>query len=402
MEFRCRLVTAAGEVVEGVYAAENEARLRHELEERGLHVLSLRPRGGIAGWSVRLPRRRKLPAREFLEFNQQLATLLKAGMPLVQSLDLLRAGVTDPVLRPVLDSVHDRVKAGAALSEAFDDHGELFPRVYTASLLAGERSGNLETMLRRYVAYARLLAGVRRKTVSALIYPAVLFTLGSIVVGIIVLRLVPAFAGFYDTFDAELPLLTRVIVSGSTLLSNNLLVAALLAVVVGGGVWWWMTHSSQRVRVDRAVLRLPMLGDIARKFAVSQLARTVATLLGGGIPLVNALDVAARSVSNQYVAGQLEGMAQDVREGQSLAGTMRARPVFPDVAVRMTEVGEATGALQEMLTSLAEFYDEEIETRLDRFVTLIEPALLVTIGLVIAVLLLAVYLPVFELSSVID
>jgi type IV pilus assembly protein PilC len=402
MEFRCRLVTAAGEIVEGVYAAENEARLRHELEERGMHVLSLRPRGGVGGWSFELPRRRKLPAREFLEFNQQLATLLKAGMPLVQSLDLLRNSVTDPVLRPVLDAVHDRVKAGAALSEAFDEHGELFPRVYTASLLAGERSGNLETMLRRYVAYAKLLAGVRRKTISALIYPVVLATLGAVVVSIIVLRLVPAFAGFYETFDAELPLLTRVIVFGSTLLSNNLLLAVLAAVALASAGWWWLRQSSQRARVDRLVLSVPLLGDVARKFAVSQLARTVATLLGGGIPLVNALDVAARSVSNRYVAGQLEGMAQDVREGQSLAGTMRARPAFPDVAVRMTEVGEATGALQEMLTSLAEFYDEEIETRLDRFVTLIEPALLITIGLVIAVLLLAVYLPVFELSSVIN
>jgi type IV pilus assembly protein PilC len=402
MEFRCRLVTAAGEIVEGVYTAESEARLRHDLEERGLHILSLRPRGGVAGWSVQLPRRRALPAREFLEFNQQLATLLKAGMPLVQSLDLLRTGVTDAVLRPVLDAVHDRVKAGAALSEAFDEQGELFPRVYTASLLAGERSGNLETMLRRYVAYARLLAGVRRKTISALIYPAVLVTLGLVVVAIIILRLVPAFAGFYETFDAELPVLTRVIVYGATFLSEHLLIVLVVSLALALALYAWLRQPAQRVHIDRVVLRVPGLGDIARKFAVSQLARTVATLLGGGIPLVNALDVAARSVSNRFVAGQLEGMAQDVREGQSLAGTMRARPVFPDVAGRMTEVGEATGALQEMLTSLAEFYDEEIETRLDRFVTLIEPALLITIGLVIAALLLAVYLPLFQLTAVIN
>jgi type IV pilus assembly protein PilC len=402
MEFRCRLVTAAGEIVEGVYTAESEARLRHDLEERGLHILSLRPRGGVAGWSVQLPRRRALPAREFLEFNQQLATLLKAGMPLVQSLDLLRTGVTDAVLRPVLDAVHDRVKAGAALSEAFDEQGELFPRVYTASLLAGERSGNLETMLRRYVAYARLLAGVRRKTISALIYPAVLVTLGFVVVAIIILRLVPAFAGFYETFDAELPVLTRVIVYGAAFLSEHLLIVLVGSLALALALYAWLRQPAQRVHIDRVMLRVPGLGDIARKFAVSQLARTVATLLGGGIPLVNALDVAARSVSNRFVAGQLEGMAQDVREGQSLAGTMRARPVFPAVAVRMTEVGEATGALQEMLTSLAEFYDEEIETRLDRFVTLIEPALLITIGLVIAALLLAVYLPLFQLTAVIN
>lgn len=402
MEFRCRLVTAAGEVVEGVYAAESESQLRHELEERGLHVLALRPRGALGGrWSVQLPRRRSVPGREFLEFNQQLATLLKAGMPLVQSLDLLRTGVTDVVFRPVLDAVHDRVKSGAALSEAFEEHGDLFPRVYTASLLAGERSGNLETMLRRYVAYAKLLAGVRRRTVSALIYPAVLMTLGAVVVAVIVLRLIPAFAGFYETFDAELPLLTRVIVSGSTFASRHLLLQLAIGAVGVAVLWWWLRQPAQRVRLDRVLLSVPGLGDVARKFAVSQLARTVGTLLGGGIPLVNALDVAARSVSNRFVARQLEGMAQDVREGQSLAGSMRARQVFPAVAIRMTEVGEATGALQEMLTSLAEFYDEEIETRLDRFVTLVEPALLIAIGLVIAALLLAVYLPLFQLTSVI-
>jgi type IV pilus assembly protein PilC len=233
------------------------------------------------------------------------------------------------VLRPVLDAVHDRVKAGAALSEAFEEQGELFPRVYTASLLAGERSGNLETMLRRYVAYARLLAGVRRKTISALIYPAVLVTLGVVVVAIIVLRLVPAFAGFYETFDAELPVLTRVIVYGATFLSEHLLLVLVGSLAVALALFAWLRQPAQRVHIDRVLLRVPGLGDIARKFAVSQLARTVATLLGGGIPLVNALDVAARSVSNRFVAGQLEGMAQDVREGQSLAGTMRTRPVFP-------------------------------------------------------------------------
>ena len=239
MEFRCRLVTAAGEIVEGVYAAESETRLRHELEERGLHVLALRPRGALAGgWTLQLPRRRTVATREFLEFNQQLATLLRAGMPLVQSLDLLRAGVTDPVFRPVLDTVHDRVKAGAALSEAFEEHGELFPRVYTASLLAGERSGNLEVMLRRYVAYARLIAGVRRKMLSALIYPSVLVLLGFGVVSIIVLRLIPAFAGFYETFDRDLPLLTRVIVSVSTLLSQNILPVLGVAALAMVGAWW--------------------------------------------------------------------------------------------------------------------------------------------------------------------
>jgi type IV pilus assembly protein PilC len=402
MEFSCRLVTARGEVVEGVYAAETEARLRRELEEKGLHVLSLHRRGAIGGWSLRLPRRQRIRSRDFLEFNQELATLLKAGMPLVQSLDLLRTGVTDPLLRSVLDGVYDRVKAGAALSDAFEEHGDLFPRVYTASLMAGERSGSLEVVLRRYVAYTKLAGAVKRKTVSALIYPAVLVTLALVVVSIIVLRLVPAFSDFYASFGAELPFFTRLIVSASMLVSTNIVfvVGGLLLAVLT--VLAWTKQPAVRLRLDRVLLRMPWIGDVARKFSIAQLARTLATLLGGGIPLVNALEVAGRSIGNRYMARQLETVAQSVREGQGLAATMRTTGLFPDVAVKMTEVGEATGALQEMLNSLAEFYDEEIETRMERFVTLVEPVLLITMGLVIAALLLALYLPLFQLTSVIS
>jgi type IV pilus assembly protein PilC len=365
-------------------------------------VLALEPRGVLGRWSFALPRRRHIPVREFLEFNQELATLLKAGMPLVQSLDLLRTSIKDPVFRPVMDAVHDRVKAGTALSEAFDEHGALVPRIYTASLLAGERSGNLETVLRRYVAYARLVGAVRRKTLSALLYPAVLVTLAFVVISIIVLKLVPAFSDFYASFHAELPLATRVIVRVSTFVSSNILIVLLVVGVAGAAVYSWSKRPGQRLRLDGALLSVPWIGEIARKFAVAQLARTLSTLLGGGIPLVHALEVASRSVGNRYVAQQLDGMAQDVREGQSLAATMTARDVFPDVAIKMTEVGEATGALGDMLNSLAEFYDEEIATNLERFVTLVEPVLLITMGIVIAGLLLALYLPLFQLSSVVS
>jgi type IV pilus assembly protein PilC len=402
MEFSCRLVTARGEIVEGVYTADTEARLRHELEDKGLHVLALQPRGGIGGFSIALPRRRRVSPREFLEFNQELATLLKAGMPLVQSLDLLRGGISDPLFRSVLDAVYERVKAGSALSDAFEEHGTLFPRVYTASLMAGERSGSLEVVLRRYVAYTKLAGAVRRKTISALIYPAVLVTLAVVVVSVIVLKLVPAFSEFYASFNAELPLVTRIIVRGSTVLSANILLVLAAVALAGMALVYWVRQPGVRLRMDRALLRLPWAGNVARKFSTAQLARTLATLLGGGIPLVNALEIAGRSIGNRHMARELEQVAQSVREGQGLAATMRTTGLFPDVAVKMTEVGEATGALQEMLNSLSEFYDEEIETNMDRFVTLVEPVLLITMGLVIAALLLALYMPLFQLTSVIS
>jgi len=400
MEFRCRLGTPTGEIVEGVYIAQTEAHLRRELEEKGLHVLTLRPRGGL----VRLPFSRgrgKVTRHEFLIFNQELATLLKAGMPLVQSLDILRVRLTNPVMKAVLDDVHEQVRAGTALSEAFESYGDLFPSVYTASLMAGERAGNLDAVLRRYVAYAKVVDAVRKKTISALIYPVILISLAIVLVSVIVLKVVPTFSEFYGSFGAELPLSTRMIVAVSDAARANVLVILLL---MGGGVlafWSWVRQPGQRARLDGMLLRIPAIGPSMHKFTTSQLARTLATLLGGGIPLVHALEISARSTGNRYLGLELEAVTQKVKEGQAFAAALLERRVVPDVAIKMIEVGESTGALQEMLNSLADFYDEEIDTEVGRFVTLIEPALLMIMGIVIAAIVLALYLPLFELTSVI-
>jgi type IV pilus assembly protein PilC len=405
MEYRCRLGTPGGEIIEGVYAADSEARLRREFEEKGLLVLGIQQAGRRALAGIQLPallKRRKVPSREFLVFNQELATLLKAGMPLVQSLDILRQRITNPIFKVVLDDVYERVRAGSALSEAFEAHTGLFPGVYTASLLAGEKSGNLEQVLRRYVSYVKVVSGVRRKTVSALVYPAILVALSLVVVTVIVVKVVPEFGNFYNQFGKELPLSTRFIVglSGFVTTYFALIVAGIAALTAAA--LWWVRQPGQRRRLHRLILRLPMLGGIAQKFSTSQGARTLATLLGGGIPLVNALEVTARSMGNLYMAGELTTAAQQVREGRSLAATLQDSGAFPDVAIKMVEVGESTGALQEMLNSLADFYDEEIDTNLGRFVTIIEPALLVIMGIVIAGLLLSLYLPLFNLSSALN
>ena len=402
MEYKCRLGTPGGKIIEGVYVAESEARLRREFEDKGLLVLAIRQAGrrALAGMHLpALPRRRNVSGREFLVFNQELATLLKAGMPLVQSLDILRRRVTNVVFKSVLDDVYERLRSGSALSEAFEAHGSMFPGVYTASLLAGEKSGNLEQVLRRYVSYVKVVSSVKRKTVSALVYPAILVLLSLAVVTIIVVKVVPEFGAFYNQFGHELPLSTRMIVGVSEFVTTYFLV--IIAAVAGLGLafYGWVRQPGQRARLDRLILRVPMLGPIAQKFSTSQGARTLATLLGGGIPLVNALEVTSRSLSNHYMAEQLTYAAQQVREGRSLAGSMQESGAFPDVAIKMVEVGESTGALQEMLNSLADFYDEEIDTNLGRFVTIIEPALLVIMGIVIAGLLLSLYLPLFNLSS---
>lgn len=400
MEFRCRLGTPGGEIIEGVYIADTEARLRREFDEKGLFVLSLQRRGA---WIPTLQfgaGRGRVNNREFMVFNQELATLLKAGMPLVQSLDILRARVANPTFKGVLDSVHDKVKAGSALSDAFAGHGSMFPAVYSASLVAGERSGDLEAVIRRYVAYDKVLSSVRRKTLSALIYPAILIAMMLVLVGIIVLRVVPAFSTFYANFGRELPLSTRIIVAISNVLVANFWL--ILGVLVLGGIALvsWTRRPGQRARLDRILLSLPWIGPAARKFATSQAARTLSTLLGGGIPLVQALDIAGRAMSNRFLSSEVDVVRQRVQEGHPFASSLAARGVFPDVAVKMVEVGESTGALQEMLNSLAEFYDEEIDTEVGRFITIIEPLLLIFMGIIIAGVVLALYMPLFELSSV--
>src|SRR5687767_5828065 len=246
MEFRCRLGTPGGEVVEGIYIADSEDRLRRELEEKGLYILSLQRRGVLPGFSLATPRRRRVARQEFLVFNQELATLLKAGMPLVQSLDILRQRITNQTFKAVLDGVYEKVKAGTALSDAFAAHAGLFPAVYSASLMAGERSGNLDAVIRRYVAYEKVIGAVRKRTFSALIYPSILVTMKFVLFGIIVLRVVTAFSDFYGNFVRNLPPSSEIIVAVSNFVVSNLWL--LLVAVVGtvAALYVWGRQPAQR------------------------------------------------------------------------------------------------------------------------------------------------------------
>ena len=337
---------------------------------------------------------------EFLVFNQELATLLRAGLPLVQSLEILRRRVPNPIFKVALDDVYERVRSGSALSDAFEAQG-LFSGVYTASLMAGEKSGSLEQVLRRYVQHIKVMLTVRSHVISALVYPAVLVGLSIFVVGLIVFKVVPEFGAFYQQYGegAQLPMSTRIVVS----ISNHLVgyagaIAVGVVAIVAGGMLWFK-QPGQRRRLHGSLLRLPFFGPLARKLATAQVSRTLATLLGGGIPLVNALDIAAKSVNNKAIAEGLVVVARRVREGASLAGTLGEQQIFPHVAVEMVEVGESTGALADMLNSVADFYDEENETTLTRFSNLIQPVLLIVMGVVIAFLLLSLYMPLFNLSA---
>jgi len=401
MKFRCRIGTETGEILEEIHLADNESQLRRRLEGKGLAILSLRGQGFLAGLQNNNWIRKRIPKKEFLIFNQELATLLKAGIPLVQSLEILRQHVTNDTLKVLLDTVYEKVKSGINLSDAFTKEESLVSPVYSASLMAGERSGSLDSVICRYVSYEKMVQTVKQRTISALIYPMILIFLMSVLVGIIVLQVVPAFSNFYNAFDQQLPSSTQAIVSLSDFFIKNFSVITIGLLSTLLTAWILLKSSNQRIKLDRALIQLPLIGQTLWKFSTSQLARTLSTLLGGGIPLVSAIEISSESVQNKYLAKQLSVVRDQVSEGKSFSSSLLTHRVFPDVGVKMVKVGESTGALQEMLNSLADFYDEEIEGEVSRFISLIEPVVLVIMGIVIAAVVLALYLPLFELSSVI-
>jgi type IV pilus assembly protein PilC len=397
MDFVVRVGTPEGRVLERAYQARDEAALRSELEKQGLHVFAVQ-RPGVA--RLRLPRligrRRLLTPQEFLIFNQELAALLRAGLPLLQGLDLMLERLSKPRFREVLTDIRDRVRSGQDLSEAFAAHGEHFPRLYPASLKAGERSGELESVLRRFIRYQRLVLDARKRAVSALIYPAVLISLSVVMLLILSVRVIPTFNDFYDSLGADLPLLTQITVGVSNFLADNLLWLAIGAIA---GVWLfvrWKDTAAGRLAFDRMTLKLPLGGPVVHLFALSEFCRSLSTLLTGGLPLVPSFEIAVQGVGNAAVRHAIEPKIRLVREGKAFYEAIEESGMFPPMAIDMAKVGEATGALDEMLANVASFFDEDVEVRLQRILGLVEPAMLVFMGVVVAVILLSLYLPLFS------
>ena len=399
MEYVCRVGTPSGEVVERRFEAPDERALRTELEQQGLYLLSLRR--GLSLDALRMRKKRVDPGK-LLIFSQELAALLKAGLPLLQSLDVMLERQKDPLLRQSLASVREKVKSGTALSDAFRQEGELYPPIFAASLVAGERSGNLDSVLRRFSQHLRLNQSLRKKAVSAAVYPAVLLTMMAGLLVVMLVFVIPNFRSFYEGLGAELPLPTRILLAVATTLRANLLpitlgLAAAVLVLV-----YWSRRAGFGLSLDRWLLSLPYFGGLMRMYATSQLMRTLSTLLAGGLPLVNALDVAAASIGNRAMAQAVGGATGRIREGASLTTALDSTGMLEALPLEMVKVGEQTGALGDMLNAIADFYDEELDTRMATVLTLVEPVLLVVMAVVVAAMLLAFYLPMFQAISAVQ
>ena len=395
-EFRIKVGWPDGRVAEEAVQATDAAAARQEAERRGGHVFEVRREALSFGGRRRKGRVRM---RDFLIFNQELIALLKAGLPVVHSLELLLERQESATLRRVLADVRDRVNSGAAISDAFGEQGDLFPRLYWTSLKAGEKSGEIESVLRRYVKYQRTVMALTRKVVSTLVYPAILITLSIVLISILMTVVIPKFQEFFGDFHAQLPLLTIVVINTATFLRRNILffLVGLAALVVLGSRWLKSTRGAEWG--DSVLLRIPVIGGIFRRFAITQFTRSLATLLGGGTPLVPALENAAAAVGNRFVSRKIADVIPRVREGGELWQALEGTGIFTSLTIEMIKVGEASGALEEMLSSVSEFYDEEIDLLLARVISFVEPAILVIMGGIIMTILLSVYLPIFRLMS---
>jgi type IV pilus assembly protein PilC len=396
-EFVCRVADGNGRVFSHVEAASSKDEARQKLADRGLYVYSVDSRSSLISGYFGVRRERKIGGSDFLVLNQQFNTLVKAGLPILRALDLLATRASAPKLRPILTQIRDRVREGKSLSEAVEEAG-VFSKVYSTAILAGEKSGNLSGVLEYYIAYQKVSTGVQKKLLSSLVYPCLLIVTATAIVTYLVTFVVPKFGLLYRDLGVELPTPTKILIAITVDYRLYILgFVALLALTVVG-VFFWSRSEQGGVAFDRFKFSVPVLGPTLLKFQVAQFCRTLGTLLTGGTPLVAALATAADSIGSKLVRGTIGQATQMVREGESLHAALASNRVMPDMALDMIEVGETSGALAPMLNSVAEFYEEEVSLKLGALVSLIEPILLIVMGLVVAGILISLYLPIFSFS----
>jgi type IV pilus assembly protein PilC len=392
-EFIIKMADERGRVQEQVQTAATADELRARFVHAGYHVFSVRPRSGFGGFN-----RRKVKLETFLIFNQQFLTLVRAGLPILGSIEMLAKNQKNAHFAAQLYDIANRVKTGDALSAAFEAQSG-FPVMYTTTLLAGERSGNLQEVLERYVSFQRISLTFRKKLVTSLIYPCVLLTLVSGLMFFMFVFVVPQFAVLYDEMGSKLPAMTVDLLNFGKFLHHNILWILLIIAAAGFGFYRFSITERGRDFIDRVRIKLPVFGKIWLKYQVALFARTLSTLLTGGLSLVPSLETAARSISSRCVSRAVIDSIGTVREGKSLAEALTQTEVFPDLAAEMISVGEQTGALPQMLNSVSEFFEEDVATALTASLALIEPAILLVMGVVVVFILISLYLPIFSMGQ---
>src|SRR5438309_1839075 len=399
-EFLLRYADGRGQMHEQVTDAPSEREARERLSQQGYLVYSVRAKDLGARLSGIGGRKKTVNLEKFLIFNQQFVTLIRAGLPILQGLDLLADRLTDEKLGRHIQAVRDEVRTGTVLSDAFA-HQNVFPAIYTSSVLAGEKSGSLVEVLDRYITYQRLTLALRKKLLVSLLYPAILIFLVVCLIVFLVTYVVPNFASLYSSMQAKLPAATRILIAVGTTARSYVLAGFGILLATCAALSVWSRRSSSQETLDRVKMHMPLGGEIWIKYQVAQLSRVLGTLLVGGIPLVQALETAGKSLGSVLLEKGLHNASTLVREGKSLSSSLAKTGLVPELAVDMMEVGESTGALPQMLTSVAEFYEEDVSTRMTALLSLIEPVIMIAMGIFVAFVLVALYLPIFSLADTI-
>ena len=396
--FHYRAARPDGTIIETDTEGETPRAVRAQLEAQGLLVLDLSGSGTRPSRSL-TSRQRPLALRDFLVFNQEFLALVKAGLPMLRCFDLLTDRLAPGGFQQALQSVRERIRGGSSISEAMAMHPIYFPELYQASLRAGEQAGNLPEVLKRYIDYLKMLIGVREKVVKATIYPIFLLGFGILVTIGLLFFVLPSFAEVYQESRVELPWATQLLLDVTN--SASQWIIGLLLVLGVAGVWvhWWKKTPQGQWRIHWLLLNAPIVGPLFLKNQVIRLVRTLSTILGGGIPLLSALQVTAHSMPNKVFARALNSVITHVREGTSLSAALKKEKFLPSLTLEMIEVGETTGALEAMLFEVAEFHEGELDFQLSRMMTWIEPVFIILIGVILGGVVIALYLPIFQMAG---
>lgn len=396
--YTCKLGSTDGKITVKEFEAANPEMLRQSLDEQGFFVFEIKKKPlqfllekGIV--------RQRVDTKDLLTFNQEILVLLKAGLPIVQVLDTILEKSGKGKLAEVLYEVREDVKGGAALSDAFEKYPRVFSHLYVASIRAGERTGDLPQTIRRYIAFLKRVEGFRKKVISALFYPAILVTVAFAAVTLLLVYVVPTFSKIYADAGSQLPMPTQILITCTTLLKRYFLVV--VAMIFGTVALFrrWSMTGHGRFLVDGWKLRIPYIGNVLNKYAVAGFARTFATVLGSGIPIVESLKMSVGTLNNKVLERKLLEAVVRVEEGTRLTTALENVGIMPPLALRMLGVGETTGALEEMLGEISEYFEEEIDQHLHVLTTAVEPAIMIIMGLVIGVIIITMYLPVFKIAG---
>jgi type IV pilus assembly protein PilC len=394
----CKLGAPDGRILTREYEAAEPAELRKELEEQGYHIFDVRKRPGrfflgrgFGHGSVK--------KRDLLLFNQEMLVLIRAGLPIIQVIDTVLEQEQNGLLSNALKQVREDVKGGAALSTALEKHRQVFPSLYTASIRAGERTGDLPVTIQRYISYLRRMENVRKKILSALLYPSILVVVSILAISLLLFYVIPILSNIFTESGSQLPLLTRMMITFASFVRGWFLAGIFAAIPFFFAFRFWASGEAGRYLIDRFKIKIPYLGTIMTEYALTNFIRTLANLLGGGIPIVESLHMSTGTLNNAYMERRLGEAVKNIEEGGRISAAFAKTGIMPPLAIRMLLVGESTGALEEMLVSISEYLEETLEERLHILTAAFEPLIMIVMGLVIGVIIIAMYLPIFKIAG---